>query len=295
MRAKNKRLLTGLVAVGIVALAVVLLRGHTFAVLAPRGTIAAQQRGLMIAASVLMLVVVIPVFALTFGIAWRYRASNEKAKYTPEWDHNIVAETIWWAIPMVLITFLSIITWQSSHRLDPFRPIASTVKPLKIQVVALQWKWLFLYPDQGIASVNYVQFPKDRPVDFEITSDAPMNSFWIPQLGGQIYAMSGMSTHLNLMASQTGMYQGSSANLSGDGFSGMKFKAEATTNDNFANWVSGVKQGTTQLSNFEYDKLARPSKDVQPMYYASKDSDIYDRVLAKYMDPSDLKMEMQHE
>src|SRR5688572_21939694 len=176
-----------------------LVLGANVAVLEPAGSIAERQRGLIIFASLLSLIVVVPVFALTFYIAWKYRASNKKAKYTPDWDHHTGIEALWWAIPLALITILSVITYKTSHELDPFRPIASDKKPLTVQVVALQWKWLFIYPEQNIASVNFVQFPEDRPVNFQITSDAPMNSFWIPQLGGQMYAMSGMNTKLHLI------------------------------------------------------------------------------------------------
>ena len=132
----------------------------------------------------LSLIVVIPVYIMLFLFAWKYREGNTKAKYSPDWDHSALLETIWWTVPLLLITILSVVTWNSSHDLDPFRPLNSSVKPVKIQVVALQWKWLFIYPEQNIASVNYVEFPVNTPVDFEITADAPMNSFWIPQVGG---------------------------------------------------------------------------------------------------------------
>ena len=181
----------------------------------------------MIFAALLSLVVVIPVFAMTIYIVWRYRESNQKAKYSPDWDHNSKVETIWWLIPTLLIVVLSVVTWNSSHSLDPFKPIKSSVKPLRVQVIALQWKWLFIYPEQGVASTNILELPVDRPINFEVTADAPMNSFWIPQLGGQIYAMAGMSTQLHLMASEAGTYAGASANLSGKGFAKMKFDTKA--------------------------------------------------------------------
>ncbi len=181
---------------GAIGLLVVLTGDHNFALLDPKGVVAQKERDLMVVAGLMTLVVVVPVFLLTFGIAWRYRATNTKAKYTPNWDHNIVLETIWWTVPTLLILILGGIIWKSSHELDPFKPLASTNEPMIIQVVALDWKWLFIYPDQQIATVNYVEFPENTPVQFHITADAPMNSFWIPQLGGQIYAMAGMSTQL---------------------------------------------------------------------------------------------------
>ena len=218
MMNKSKFIAIGLLILGAIAGVALLLHGHTIDVLVPKGTIAKKELDLLVTATLLMLIVVIPVFVLTFTIAWKYRASNTKAKYTPDWDHNRAIETVWWAIPFVLILILSVITWQSSHELDPFKPLASSKQPITIQVVALQWKWLFIYPEQHIATVNYVQFPVDTPVNFVITSDAPMNSFWIPQLGGQIYAMAGMSTQLHLMATDPGSYNGSSVTPQRTGF-----------------------------------------------------------------------------
>ena len=239
----------------------------------------------MITATLLMLIVVIPVFALTIFIAWRYRAGNKEARYTPDWDHNRLIEFSWWAIPTIIITGLAIVTWKSSHELDPFRPLSSTTPPMTIQVVAMQWKWLFIYPSQNIASVNFVQFPVNTPINFEITSDAPMNSFWIPRLGGQIYAMSGMSTHLHLMADTAGSYNGSSANISGEGFAGMKFIAKASTAADFDNWLQQMQSSPDQLSIERYNKLAEPSVDNPPSYYALSEQNLYDELIMKYMMP----------
>ncbi len=257
---------------------------HTLAVLDPMGIVAAKQRDLMVFATALMAVVVLAVFALTFWIVWRFRA-HKQAKYTPDWDHSRAAETLWWGIPLVLIVILSVVTWTSTHELEPTRPLASSAKPLKIQVVALQWKWLFIYPEQGIATVNYVQFPEDVPVQFDITSDAPMNSFWIPQLGGQIYAMSGMSTRLNLMADAPGTYGGVSANLSGEGFAGMRFTAESVDSQSFTSWTNMVRAKPGLLDLPAYQALAKPSQNVAPSSYASVAQGLYDDVVMKYMIP----------
>lgn len=265
------------------------------AVLLPKGTIAKQQYDLLMFASLLSLIVIIPVFALTFFIAWRYRASNHKATYKPNWDSSHKLETIWWGIPIVLILILAVITWVTSHSLDPFKPIDSSKKPVKIQVVAMNWKWLFIYPEQNIATVNYLQIPEDTPVNFELTSDAPMNSFWIPQLGGQVYAMSGMSTKLHLQASEPGNYQGVSANLSGEGFSDMKFTARATSSDEFETWVKSVKQGKSKLTYEEYDRLAVPSHNNQPSSYSWQQQGLYDTVIRRYMSPPPSKTEDEHE
>ncbi|MBI3624115.1 ubiquinol oxidase subunit II [Candidatus Saccharibacteria bacterium] len=270
---------------GIVIVAA-LLHGQNFAVLNPQGLIARQERRLIIFAVLLALTVVIPVYALTFGIVWRYRASNTKAAYRPDWDHNPVIETVWWLIPFILISILSVVTWQTSHSLNPFKPLKSSRQPLTIQVVALEWKWLFIYPAQHIASVNYVEFPEQTPINFEITADAPMNSFWIPQLGGQIYAMSGMSTNLHLIANGPGSYRGVSANISGRGFAGMKFVAHSSSDIDFEEWVFSVKDSRQALSLHQYNLLAHPSENNQPSYFSSVQSGLYNQIVVKYAHPA---------
>lgn len=288
MKKMNKKDQFGLVIlllIGVILLLALLLYGNNIAVLNPKGLIASKERDLMVTATLLSLIVVIPVFALTFGIAWRYRATNKKATYHPDWDHSKILESIWWGIPCALILVLAVITWTSSHALDPSRPLDSSAKPMTIQVVALQWKWLFIYPEQHIASVNFVQFPVDTPVNFEITSDAPMNSFWIPSLGGQVYAMSGMSTHLHLQASEIGNYNGLSANISGEGFAGMKFVARASSHADFEQWVQSVKRLPDHLDLQEYNELAEPTKNNPTSYYSVSETGLYDNVVTKYMDP----------
>ena len=269
------------------------LHGRTVAVLDPQGPVAYKERQLIIVTVLLALIVVLPVFTMLFAISWKYREGNKKAIYTPNWDHSRVAETVWWGVPTLLILIISIITWNSSHQLDPFKSLASTTQPITIQVVALDWKWLFIYPEQNIASVNYVRFPKSTPVNFEITSDATMNSFWVPRLGGQIYAMTGMSTQLHLMADQTGKYNGSSANISGAGFAGMKFTAEATSESDFQEWVQNVQLSSQQLDQQSYNKLARPSQNNPSAYYALGDPALYTTIIDKYMGP-DLQMLGMH-
>jgi cytochrome o ubiquinol oxidase subunit II len=284
---KRAKLGLGLIALLIVA-ALVIISGllSDAAILQPRGTIARQQRDLIVWTSALSLLVVVPVFAMLFGIAWKYREGNHKARYTPDWDHNRLAEAIWWGLPCLLILGLAIITWRTSHSLDPFKPLASQTKPITIQVVALQWKWLFIYPEQNIATINWVQFPEDTPINFEITADAPMNSFWIPQLGGQIYAMAGMTTKLHLMASEPGDYRGSSANLSGNGFASMNFNARASSQTAFREWVNRAKQSSERLDMPTYTKLAQPTDNPPVAYFSSRQSDIYDQIINKYMLPA---------
>lgn len=260
------------------------LHSFNIQVLNPKGIVAHDQRNLLIFTVLLGLLVVLPVFAMTFTIAWKYRESNTKARYRPDWDHNVFAEALWWGIPTAIILVLSIVTWTTSHSLDPRKPL-SDAAPMHIQVVALDWKWLFIYPDQGIASVNYVQLPVNRPVQFEITSNGPMNSFWIPQLGSQIYAMAGMSTHLNLEATSPGDYRGSSANISGKGFAGMVFTAHAGSEADFNAWVSQTRRSSSDLSSATYKDLAKPSENNPVAYYASASPELFNRILLSFQLP----------
>lgn len=265
------------------------------AVLNPEGIIAADEKHLLIEAVLLMLIVVIPVVILTIIIAWRYRASNTKAKYEPDWSHNTLLEVVWWTIPIIIIAILATITWISSHRLDPYRPLDVKAKPLTIQVIALEWKWLFIYPEQNIATLNYVQLPVNTPVRFLITSDAPMNSFQIPQLAGQIYAMAGMQTKLNVLANQVGNYRGLSTNYSGDGFNYMNFDAHVSTPDQFNQWVKTVQKSSNKLTMDAYNKLVLPTKDDPVKYFSGVSDNLFNIVIMKFMMPmKDMKM-MSHQ
>lgn len=291
MNRKIRFVLAVAVIIGGTAVLAWFLRDANFAVLNPKGWVASQQKDLIIFTLLLSAIVVIPVFALTFMIAWKYRAGNTKAKYTPDWDKNALIETIWWGIPCAIILVLGIITWQTSHSLDPYKPLNSEVKPLNVQVVALEWKWLFIYPDQGVASVNLLEIPEDTPINFTITSDAPMNSFWIPSLGGQVYAMSGMSTKLHLIASEPGDYRGSSANISGEGFSKMAFTARAAAQTDFNAWVKNVKKENHHLTAQKYDELAKPAVAGSPSFYVLKAPGLYDKIVMKYMAPEHMSDE----
>ncbi len=262
------------------------LHGHSLAVLSPKGPVAVKQRNLLAFAAALSLLVIIPVFVMTFWFAWKYRENNSKARYLPNRDHNRTAETVWWGVPLILVIILSIVTWNSSHTLDPFRPLDSSTPPLTIQVVALQWKWLFIYPDQRLATVNYVRIPEKTPINFEITADAPMNSFWVPQLGGQVYAMSGMSTQLHLMADQAGSFEGSSANISGEGFAGMHFTVQATTENEFNDWVLAKQQNPAYLDSNVYNKLSKPSLLKPQSDYRLISDNLYNGIVMKFMDPT---------
>lgn len=256
------------------------------ATLFTKGPIALKERNLLLILQAIMLLVVIPVFILTFVFSWVYRAHNSKAKYDPDWYDHPVAEVIWWGIPCLIVIAISIFTAIRTYELDPFRPIQSDKKHMTIQVVALQWKWLFIYPEEKIASVNFFQFPEKTPITFEITADAPMNSFWIPQLSGQIYAMPSMKTRLHLVADEVGDYRGSSANISGEGFAGMTFTARASTEEDFHQWVQSVKQSPNGLDFENYEQLARPSKNNPIEVYLLKQDNLFEEVLMKFMHPT---------
>jgi cytochrome o ubiquinol oxidase subunit 2 len=281
--------------IAVLALAAWYLHRTNIPVLEPRGTIAVQEKHLLIVAFLLMLIVVLPVFAITFFVVWRYRETNQnEATYTPDWDHSRVAETIWWLIPTCLIVALSILTWNSTHALDPYKPLKSNVAPVTIQAVALDWKWLFIYPQQHIATVNYVEFPVNTPVAFQITADAPMNSLWIPQLAGQIYAMPGMETQLHLSAFKAGSYYGSSANISGTGFAGMHFQAVAANSYAYDSWLKSTQSLTNSVSwNMYQQSLSKPSKNNVAMSYGHVDEGLFNQILNKYMSPSMVGMEAQ--
>lgn len=261
----------------------VLLGGCGMTLLDPKGQIGADEKSIIITATWLMLIVVIPVIVMTLVFAWKYRASNKQAKFEPNWAHSTKIEVIVWLIPCLIIVALGIMTWTSSHRLDPYKPLASDVKPITIEAVSLNWKWLFIYPDLHIATVNQIAFPANTPINFKITSDSIMNSFFIPQLGSQVYAMAGMETKLHLIADETGTYDGISANYSGSGFSDMKFTAVAKSNDDFEEWVREVKESSKQLDHKGYGKLAQPSEKHPVEYFSSVDPQLYHDILHKYM------------
>ncbi|MBP1131539.1 cytochrome o ubiquinol oxidase subunit 2 [Serratia sp. PL17] len=256
----------------------------------PKGAIGVEQRTLIITAIALMLIVVVPVIFMAFAFAWKYRASNKDAKYSPNWSHSNKIEAVVWTIPIIIIAILGTITWKTTHELDPFKPIVTDKKPMTIEVVSLDWKWLFIYPEQGIATVNELAFPKDVPVEFKITSNSVMNSFFIPQLGGQIYAMAGMQTKLHLIGNEAGKYDGISSSFSGRGFSGMKFTAIVTpTEGDFDQWVAKVKASSTNLNaTSDFNKLAEPSENNPVEYFSSVKPNLFKETIGKFMGDMDM-------
>ncbi|HET7529179.1 MAG TPA: ubiquinol oxidase subunit II [Candidatus Saccharimonadales bacterium] len=285
MSGKTKTLFVSAILVIAVAAAAYYLSSVKIPVLETAGPVGGNEKHLILIASILSAIVVIPVFALTIFITAKYRADNHKADYRPDWDGNRLIELTWWAIPGVIITILSVVAWNSAHALDPFKALAGSQPPLKIQVISLDWKWLFIYPDQGIATVNKIDVPIGQPVNFHVTSDTVMDSFWVPALGGQIYSMPGMDTQLNLQADKAGSYQGRSANISGRGFSAMDFTVTALPSGEFDGWMNQVKSSGPLLDLKAYDTLAKPGTDVAVSHYSSVQPGLYGSVLDKYMAP----------
>jgi cytochrome o ubiquinol oxidase subunit II len=264
------------------------LSGCNFVVLSPAGDIAVQQRDLVVVSTLLMLLIVLPVMVLTALFAWRYRQSNEAARYEPEWSHSTRLELVIWSAPLLIIICLGSLTWVATHLLDPYRtlariapdrPIDPAVEPLEVDVVALDWKWLFIYPKYGVASVNELAAPVDRPIDFHITASSVMNSFYIPALAGQIYAMPGMEAKLHAVINQAGSYKGFSANYSGAGFSGMRFAFQALNDTGFDDWIARAKSGGGALGRTAYLELERPSENLPVRHYASVDGDLFQAIV----------------
>ena len=267
-----------------------LLGGCNLVLLHPAGAVAAQQGHLIVVSTILMLLVIVPVMALTVLFAWRYRKSNTEATYTPDWDHSTQLELVIWAAPLLIIIALGAVTWINTHTLDPYRslrkldsthPIAADTKPLTVEVVALDWKWLFIYPEQGIAVVNELAAPANVPITFKITASSVMNSFFIPSLAGQIYAMPGMETQLHAVMNRPGDYDGFSANYSGAGFSDMRFKFHSMSAAGFEHWVQTVKAGGQALDRNGYLQLERPSEREPVRRYATVADGLYDSILSR--------------
>lgn len=267
-------------------------RGHSVLLLAwgtagcgqgmmnPQGPVAAAERTLLFNSIGIMLTIVVPVIVATLGVAWWYRASNRRARYRPTWAYSGRVEFVIWSIPAMIILLLGGIAWISSHDLDPARPLKSAKPALEVQVVSLDWKWLFIYPQQGVASVNRLVVPANTPVSLKLTSATVMNSFLVPQLAGQIYTMAGMTTQLNLLADHPGHYPGLSAQFSGDGFSGMRFTVDAVSPDQFATWLSGTRSQGPVLDGAGYAALSKPSQYVAPFTYRAVDPALFERITA---------------
>ncbi|MEG3114869.1 ubiquinol oxidase subunit II [Salinicola sp. 4072] len=260
-----------------------LLSGCGSALMDPTGEIGQGLKSLIVTAFGLMLIVVIPVIVMTILFAWKYRGTNLAAKYTPNWEHSNIIEIFVWAIPCVIIFFLAILTWQTSHSYDPHKPIASEDETMTIDAISLDWKWLFIYPDEGIATVNELAIPVDTPVHFRVTSGTVMNSFMIPTLGSQIYAMAGMDNDVYLEGNEIGTFRGRSTQYSGEGFSEMLFDTHVTSDADFQAWVDKIKQSpNTMMFPEDYEQIAEPSIAHPVEYFSQVSPDFYGDLINSY-------------
>ena len=265
--------------------AVPLLGGCSEGVLDPRGPVGAAEKLILLNSLGIMLAIVIPTILAALGIAWWFRAANTKARYRPDWEYSGRIEMIVWAIPAMVVLLLGGIGWVGSHDLDPPKPLVSTIKPITVEVVSLDWKWLFIYPDQGIASVNRLVVPAGTPIRFKLTSASVWNSFFIPQLGSQIYTMAGMTTQLNLQADRPGLYHGLSAHFSGDGFSDMHFNVDALPPALFDAWVARTEGAGPLLDAAGYGALVKQSRNVTPIGYRGVTPGLFETIVAQTAPP----------
>lgn len=254
-------------------------------VLDPLGPVGRDDATILIDATAIMLAIVVPTILLAFWVAWRYRASNPKGEYLPYWSYSGRIEAVVWSIPILTIMFIGGVIWIGSYKLDPFKPLSSTKPPLEVQVVSLDWKWLFIYPEQGVATVNQLVVPAGTPVHFSITSASVFNVFFVPQLGSMIYAMPGMVSQLNLQADRPAVMLGQSAHFSGDGFSDMQFQVRSVPDAQFAAWVQGAKAGGNFLDRAAYAQLAKQSQNVKPYTYRAVDPQLFHAVATQEIAP----------
>jgi cytochrome o ubiquinol oxidase subunit II len=269
----------------------VILGGCTEGVLAPRGPIADAERQILFNSLGIMLAIVVPTILATLGVAYWFRSSNWRAHYLPSFEYSGRLEMLVWSIPAMTVLLVGGVAWVGAHDLDPRKPIASAVEPVKVQVVTLDWKWLFIYPDQGIASVNQLTIPVGTPVSFELTSSGVMNSFFVPQLGSQIYTMAGMATRLHLQADHSGSYRGLSAQYSGDGFADMRFTVDAVQSEDFTHWVDATRSAGQVLDARAYADLAKPSRAVAPFTYRAVAADLFNSILNSGMQTHSLQQQ----
>jgi cytochrome o ubiquinol oxidase subunit II len=275
-------------AAAIVLPLIFVLGGCKEGVLAPAGPVAGSENQILMETFVAMMFVVAPVILMTLAFAWWFRASNRRAKFRPEWSYSGKIEFTIWIIPLLLIVFLATLAWSGAHDLDPYKPLNSTRKPVRVEVVSLDWKWLFIYPDYGVASVNELAVPTGTPIDLRLTSGTVMNSFFVPQLGSQIYTMAGMQTRLSLQADRPGAYRGLSAQFSGDGFSDMHFTVRAGDDASFAHWIAAARASPARLDAAAYDQLAAQHAMAAPSLYGDADATVFDHALTASAGPRSL-------
>jgi cytochrome o ubiquinol oxidase subunit 2 len=268
-----------------VAAYALLLAGCSYGVLNPQGPVGENEKLILFDATAIMLAVVVPVIVCTLAFAWWFRARNKRAQRRPDWEYSGRIEFVTWSIPAMIVLFLGGIAWISSHDLDPRKALMSSVTPVEIEVISLDWKWLFIYPQEQVATVNELVIPIGTPVHFKLTSGSVMNSFFVPQLGSQIYTMAGMTTQLNLLASNAGTYAGLSAQFSGDGFSDMRFDVRAVPVEEYAAWLASTHASATQLDAARYAQLAAPSRGDEAATFGQVTAGLFDSIVHNHGAP----------
>lgn len=283
----KRKFLIGICAVIISVIGIVIALASENALLVhPRGMIAKSELELIVTNIVLMLLIIVPSYILLFTVVWKYCIRNEFSEYDPEHTFGPFGELLMWGLPSIIVAVMAVVTWDATHKLNPYKPIESDRKPLVIQVVAMDWKWLFIYPELGIATLNFLHIPERTPIHFKLTADgSPMNSFWIPQLSGQIYSMTGMSTQLYLMADGLGKYVGRAVEINGEGYADMTFPVQSTSSKDFEDWIAEVKKSSHHLTEDIYDDLIKPSVNKSIIYFSEVDKDLYQKIIHKYMYP----------
>lgn len=284
----KKKYLLGIfiILVGLLGIIFVITNENTL-VFHPKGIVAHNQLKLIITNIILMMLILVPTTVLLFVIVWKYCIKNKNRSYDPHHSFGPKGELLMWLLPSIIVAVMAAITWKATHKLDPYKPLESDVKPLKVQVVALNWKWLFIYPEQEIATLNYFYFPEKTPVHLNLAADhSPMNSFWIPQLSGQIYSMAGMTTQLHLMADGPGEYAGRAVEINGEGYADMTFLAKSVPEKDFETWVEKVKQSTHQLTEESYNQLTKPAVNKEVILFSKVQKDLFHKIVHKYMYPT---------
>jgi cytochrome o ubiquinol oxidase subunit 2 len=283
----NKKLLAGLlvIAIGVIGIVIVLANENAL-IVHPKGVIAKSELELIILNIALMLLIIVPTYILLFSVVWKY-CIKKNGKYDPDHSYGPIGELIMWLLPSFIVAIMAIVTWDATHKLNPYKPLESEVKPLIVQVIALDWKWLFIYPEQGIATLNYFSIPADTPIHLRLTADgSPMNSFWIPQLSGQIYSMTGMSTQLYLMSDEPGEYAGRAVEINGEGYADMTFIVKSTSPHDFEDWIAEVKKSSIHLTEEVYEDLVKPSVNKSIILFSEVEEGLYHKVIHKYMYPT---------
>lgn len=283
----KSKFIIGLIAVilGITGIVLVLASENAL-VVHPQGIIAKSQLELILINFVLMLLIIIPTYILLFWVVWKFCIQNDHTKYDPEHNFGVKGEILMWGLPTIIVIIMGFITWERTYALNPYKPIVSDAPPLTVQVVAIDWKWLFIYPDQGIATLNFMQIPEKRPIHLNLTADnSPMNSFWIPELSGQIYSMTGMTTQLFLMADQTGDFRGRAVEINGEGYADMTFSVRASSQEEFDAWVKEVKKSPLRLTQEAYEELVKPTINSSKVLFSDVKKDLFQEIIHKYMYP----------